>query len=70
MVMNIGKKFSGKIEKNVWGGQGFLKNNEMAVFIKGGIEGQEVEYEITKKKEKFLRSKSTFCAQKIVYRNF
>ncbi len=54
--MKVGEKFSGKIEKNVWGGQGFLKNNEIAVFIKGGIEGQDVEYVITKNKKKFCEA--------------
>ena len=55
--MKVGDIFTGKIEKNVWGGQGFLKNNEIAIFVKGGIEGQEVEYEITKNKKKFCEAK-------------
>lgn len=54
--MKVGEKFTGIIEKNVWGGQGFLKNNEIAVFVKGGIEGQEVEYVITKNKKKFCEA--------------
>lgn len=47
-------QYTGIIEKMVFGGDGFLKNEEgMAVFLPGGIIGQKVLYHIPKKKKNF-----------------
>ncbi len=62
--MTVGEIFSGKIEKNVWGGAGFLKKDGIPVFVKGGIEGQEVEYEITKNKRKFYEARVSKILEK------
>lgn len=47
-------QYTGTIEKMVFGGDGFLKNEEgIAVFLPGGITHQKVLYHVSKKKKNF-----------------
>lgn len=47
-------QYTGIIEKNVFGGDGFLKNEEgIAIFLPKGIVGQKVLYHIPKKKKNY-----------------
>lgn len=47
------KRYTGVIEKTIFGGKGLLHRNGFAIILKNGIEGQEVEYQITKLKKKY-----------------
>ena len=46
------------IESLSYGGDGFAKYNEIAVFVQKGLPGQKLEAVITKKNKKFLKAKA------------
>jgi 23S rRNA (uracil-5-)-methyltransferase RumA len=55
-MLKKGETYTGAVEKNVWGGKGFLKNDEQVVLIKGAIEGQVVEYRVEKTKKQYAEA--------------
>jgi 23S rRNA (uracil1939-C5)-methyltransferase len=50
------KFFMGTIEKTVFGGKGIINVEGFTVFVKNGIIGQKVVYQITKKKKNYAES--------------
>ncbi len=51
------KTYIGTIEKTVFGGKGIITIEGFTVLIKNGIEGQKVEYLVTKKKKKYAEGR-------------
>lgn len=47
------KRYTGVIEKTIFGGKGLLHLFGFAIILKNGIEGQKVEYQITKLKKNY-----------------
>lgn len=51
------KIYRGIIEKTIFGGKGIITIEGFKVLIKNGIEGQEIEYLVTKKKKKYAEGR-------------
>lgn len=55
---------TGTIEKTIFGGDGLIKIDDFAIIIKNGIEGQKVEYEVTKLKKNYAQASITKILEK------
>ena len=57
MKIKKGAIIEANIESLSYGGDGFAKHNDIALFVQKGLPGQKVEALITKKNKKFLKAK-------------